>query len=211
MTRLHIFDLDGTLLHGTTASLEIARVTGTTPALTVLEQRLAAGEIDTRAFSAELFGIWRGLTEEHVAAAFAAGPFLDGIAGVCADIRDRGEHSMVITMSPDFYARRLTAFGFDTVAASAFPGPPFPGPPAPGGILRPEDKVDIAERFRRAAGIPLAACTAYGDSMSDAPLFRHVPSSVAVNGDDHVAGLATASYRGRSLTEAYALGRSLAA
>ncbi|MFW5415158.1 HAD-IB family phosphatase [Nocardiopsis sp. CNT-189] len=211
MTRLHIFDLDGTLLHGTSAPLEIARVTGTGPRLTELEHRFSAGELDSRGFAAELFSLWGHLTEEHVDEAFAGSPFLEGIAEVCADIRKRGERSLVITLSPGFYARRLHAFGFDEIVASDFPDPPFPGPPDPERILRPQDKVRIAEEARAAAGIPLEMCTAYGDSLSDAPLFGHVGGSVSVNGDHHVAALATAAYTGRSLPEAYALGRSLAA
>ncbi len=31
---------------------------------------------------------------------------------------------------------------------------------------------------------------AYGDSMSDAPLFRSLEATVAVNADQHLAGLA---------------------
>jgi phosphoserine phosphatase len=36
-------------------------------------------------------------------------------------------------------------------------------------------------------------------------LFGVVPVSVAVNGDDHVSGLATHAYTGGDLREAYAL------
>ncbi|MEV4359894.1 hypothetical protein [Nonomuraea sp. NPDC049625] len=96
---LHIFDMDGTLLAGSTASLEIARHTGTTPRLLEMEARFAAGELDTRGFSAALPGLWADLTPQVVAAAYAAAPWLGGIAEVCADIRARGEHSLVITMA----------------------------------------------------------------------------------------------------------------
>jgi phosphoserine phosphatase len=47
---LHVFDMDGTLLKGTTASLQIARHLGCTRELAGLEARFAAGEIDTRGF-----------------------------------------------------------------------------------------------------------------------------------------------------------------
>ena len=43
--------------------------------------------------------------------------------------------------------------------------------------------------------------------MSDAPLFRHLDACVAVNADEQLAGLATVSYDGDDLTQAYALGR----
>jgi phosphoserine phosphatase len=45
--KLIFFDLDGTLLPGTTASLEIARATGTTAQLLDLERAFSAGQCTT--------------------------------------------------------------------------------------------------------------------------------------------------------------------
>ncbi|TDD61555.1 hydrolase [Actinomadura rubrisoli] len=209
MGYLHIFDMDGTLLSGSTANLEVARQLGTLPELHALEARFAAGTLDTRGFSAEIHRLWRDLTPAAVAAAYAAGPWLEGIAGVCADIRSRGEHSAVITMSPDFFARHLLDLGFDDVVASRFPPPPFTAPLDPAGVLTPGDKVRIAEELRVRHGLTAAQCVAYGDSMSDAPLFRHLGNTVAVNADHHLADLAALDYRGTDLAGAYALARSL--
>jgi phosphoserine phosphatase len=209
VTALHIFDMDGTLLTGTTANLEVARRLGTLPELHALEARFAAGEIDTRGFSAEIHALWSHLTTDDVAAAYAAGPWLEGIGEVCADIRARGEHSAVITMSPDFFARHLLDLGFDQVIASRFPPLPFTAPLDPDGILTPDDKVRVTEDLRARHDIPIERCLAYGDSMSDAPLFRHLTATVAVNADHHLADIATLDYRGGDLTEAYHLARTL--
>ncbi|MDT0342334.1 HAD family hydrolase [Streptomyces litchfieldiae] len=206
---LHVFDMDGTLLHGTTANLEVARQFGTLAELVELEARFVAGELNTLGFSTALHALWRELTPAAVAAAFAAGPWLAGIREVCADIRRRGERSVVITMSPDFFARHLLPLGFDEVVASRFPDPPFTRPLDPAHILTPEDKVTIVERICARYELPLADSIAYGDSMSDAPLFRRLRRTVAVNADHHLAGLAALSYRGADLTEAYALARTL--
>lgn len=207
MTLLHVFDMDGTLLHGTSAAVEVARACGTETELRDLERAFGSGEIGTKAFAATLHAMWSDLTEEHVDLAFSGAPFLDGIAEVCADIRERGERSIVVTMSPDFFARRLLGFGFDDVAASRFPPLPFTRPLDPDAILVPRDKVRIVEKSREAAGIPLQRCVAYGDSRSDAPLFGHVAHSVAVNADRHLAGIARAEYSGTSLLEAYTRAR----
>ncbi|PSK96309.1 phosphoserine phosphatase [Murinocardiopsis flavida] len=209
MSHLHIFDMDGTLLTGTTASTQIAKIVGTESELAELERAFAAAEIDTRAFSAGVFALWAGLTEAHVTEAFRAGPFLDGIDRVCADIRERGERSLVITMSPDFYAERLLEYGFDRVAASRFPVLPFSEPLDSRRILTPADKVRIVEETRSEWEIPADRCVAYGDSMSDAPLFRHLAHTVAVNADHHLEGIARAGYTGPSLLDAYASGRAL--
>jgi phosphoserine phosphatase len=206
---LHVFDMDGTLLAGTSASLQIARHLGCTEELAVLEARFAAGEVDTRGFAAAIHGLWRSLTPQAVADVALTSPWLNGIREVCADIRRRGERSVVITMSPDFFARHLLEFGFDDVAASRFPALPLREPLDPAGILTPADKVRIVEELCARHGLPRSRCVAYGDSMSDAPLFRWLTNTVAVNADHHLAELAAVSYRGDDLAGAYALGREL--
>jgi phosphoserine phosphatase len=206
MTALHVFDMDGTLLAGTTAALRIAAAHGSEAELRTLEARFAAGGLDTVGFAAAIHRLWAALTPEIVAAAFAGGTWLTGIAEVTADIRARGERSAVITMSPDFFADHLYAWGFDTVVASRFPAPPFRAPIDPSAILTPADKVRVTDELRQ--DLPLSRCVAYGDSLSDAPLFAHLTATVAVNADHHLENLAAASYRGRSLLEAYALGRA---
>lgn len=211
MTYLHIFDMDGTLLAGTTANLEIARRLGTLEELLALEARFAAGDIDTKGFSAEIHALWRELTPAVVTAAFEGGPWLEGIAEVCADIRRRGEHSVVITMSPDFFARALLDQGFDEVVASRFPDLPFREPLDPAGILTPADKVRVADELLGRHGLTRSHCVAYGDSMSDALLFGHLSNTVAVNADHHLAGIAALAYQGNDLVAAYRLARTLLA
>ncbi len=207
VTYLHVFDMDGTLLRETTASLEIARALRCEEQLVDLEARFRRREIDTPGFARGVHRLWSALTEDGVLTAFEQSPFLTDIPRVCDDIRSRGEYSMVVSMSPDFYARLLLRFGFDEVVASRFPPLPFASPIVSGDILTPEDKVDIVERERLRRGVEPENCVAYGDSMSDAPLFRHLTNTVAVNGDDQITGMAAASYTGTSLWEAYSLAR----
>ena len=203
--------MDGTLLRGTTASLQIARHLGCAADVTSLEAQFAAGEVSTQGFATAIHGLWKDLTQQAVADVVRASPWLTGIPEVCADIRKRGERSVVITMSPDFFARRLLAFGFDEVMASRFPALPFREPLDPAGILIPADKVRIVADVRVRHGVSQSRCVAYGDSMSDAPLFRRLTKTVAVNADHHLADLAALSYRGDDLAGAYALGRALLA
>jgi phosphoserine phosphatase len=89
----------------------------------------------------------------------------------------------VITTSPDFFAAHLVGLGFDEVVASRFPPRPFATPIDPAGILTPCDKVRIVEELRVRYGLPRSRCVAYGDSISDAPLFRHLGAMVAINAD----------------------------
>jgi phosphoserine phosphatase len=77
------------------------------------------------------------------------------------------------------------------------------------GILLPESKVAVADELCARFGLGRAQCVAYGDSMSDAPLFAALDATVAVNADHHVSELAAAAYAGRDLREAYELARTL--
>lgn len=207
MSRLHIFDMDGTLLQGTTASLEIARRLGCLPQLHQLEAAFAAGTLDTRGFAAAICHLWHELTPEIAAEAFTQAQWISGLEEVFADIRRRGESSAVITMSPDFFASRLTALGADEVVASGFPSLPFRVLPDPGKILTPADKIKAVDRIRTAQGLDRDACVAYGDSGSDIPLFQELSHTVAVNATDSLRVFARYHYDGNDLRAAYQLAR----
>lgn len=209
VSALHIFDMDGTLLRESTASLEISRQLDQLGGLADLEEHLAAGGISAADFAVAIHRLWHSLTDDIVAAAAAHAPWIDGIEDVCADISARGETSMLITMSPDFFARHLHPRGIDIIRASAFPPLPFTTPLDPAGILTPADKVHLAETERLRLQLAPAACVAYGDSLSDEPLFAALDNTVAVNADLRLESSARVTYRGEDLREAYTAGREL--
>jgi phosphoserine phosphatase len=209
VTALHVFDMDGTLLHDTTAPIEISRRLDRLEPLADLEAGFAAERITAAEFAMRTRELWTELGAEMVAEVVAAAPWIDGIDEVCADIADRGERSMLITMSPDFSAEHLLQRGIDTVQASRFPPLPFTAAIDPARILQPVDKLRLAEHERIARGLTRRDCVAYGDSMSDLPLFSELENTVAVNADAALERVATVAYHGDSLTQAYALGRAL--
>jgi phosphoserine phosphatase len=209
MTALHVFDMDGTLLRGTTAAIEISRRVGRLDRLEELERGFAAEEISAADFAVETHALWVELTAKLVAEVVAEAPWIDGIEDVCSDIAERGERSMLITMSPDFFAQHLGDRGIDVIRASRWPAPPFAAAIDPAGILSPADKVRLTEAERAEQGLPRSACVAYGDSMSDLPLFGVLQNTVAVNADATLERAARVAYRGEDLREAYAHGRAL--
>jgi phosphoserine phosphatase len=154
--------MDGTLLRGTTASIEISRRLDRLEPLAELEAGFAAGRISTAEFAIEMRELWSELSAEVVAEVVGAAPWIEGIAEVCEDIAERGERSMLITMSPDLFANHLLELGIDVVAASRFPALPFSAPIDPAGILEPADKVRLAERERVALGLSPRACSPMG-------------------------------------------------
>ncbi|MET9122770.1 HAD-IB family phosphatase [Streptomyces sp. NPDC004528] len=207
MARLHLFDLDGTLLYGSSAPLEISRQIGLEAETVAIEQEISAGRIGPPEYATQVHALWARLTDAHVAAAFDQAPWLSGIEDVWAEIRGNGDYCAVVSLSPSFFVERLTSWGAHAAYGSRFPALPFTEPVDLAGILSAAAKVQIANRLCEEFGVRPSDCVAYGDSHSDKDLFETVPVSVAVNADRHLAGIATHSYVGRSLRDAYELVR----
>ncbi|MBC2902885.1 HAD family hydrolase [Streptomyces cupreus] len=207
MARLHLFDLDGTLLHGTSAPVEISRQLGLEAETMALDRAISDGRIGPPEYAVQVHGLWAELTEAHVTAAFEGAPWLDRIREVWAEIGQRGDYCAVVSLSPSFFVERLIGWGAHAAHGSLFPAVPFTEPVDPAGVLSAAAKVRIADRLCAEFGVTRADCIAYGDSLSDMDLFAAVPISVAVNADRHLSGLATHSDLGRDLWEAYELVR----
>ncbi|MFD9904751.1 HAD family hydrolase [Streptomyces sp. NPDC059063] len=205
MTRLHLFDLDGTLLYGTAAPVEISRQLGLEREIAELEREFVGQRVDSAQYAVRVHALWAGLTDAHVTAAFEGAPWLSGIQDTWAEIRANGDYCAVISLSPSFFVERLLGWGAHAAYGSRFPAVPFTEPVNPTGILNAAAKVRIANRLCEEFGVDRADCVAYGDSLSDLELFAAMPVSVAVNADPRLVDLATHSYVGRDLRKAYAL------
>jgi len=205
MSKLHIFDMDGTLLKGS-ATLELSRHLGQLKIVNTLEERWSRGELTHLAYWEECLPLWEGMDDVVIDKTFAASSWINGIEAVWADIARRGEHSAVITQSPQFFADRLLAWGVGTVrGATVCAGVPLD----PRMVITPDSKVPIAIELMERLGIAIDDCLAYGDSTSDIPLFRFLRNTVAVNGTPSLQKIAAAIYEGDNLWAAYTLGRSL--
>ncbi|MFD7625177.1 HAD family hydrolase [Streptomyces sp. NPDC059851] len=205
MTLLHLFDLDGTLMYGSAAPVEISRQLGLGAEIAELERSFGAREIGPHEFSVAAHALWAELTPAHVRAAFDGAPWLAGIREVWQAIREQGDYCAVISLSPSFFVEMLLEWGAHAAHGSVFPEVPFTRPVDAAGILTPKDKVVVADRLCSRFGVNRADCVAYGDSATDAVLFDAVPVSVAVNARPALAERATHVYEGRDLRDAYQL------
>jgi phosphoserine phosphatase len=204
MNKLFVFDMDGTLLPRTTASLEIAKTTGTVKELQHLEKRFAAQELDTKMFAAEIHKLWGVLDHNVIRSAFEGATKMQRIDTVISVLAERGHKSCVITMSPNFFAELFLERGFDYVFASQFPKAKDEVLD-PERILTPEDKVHLTTKVCNELGIDIVDVVAFGDSMSDYPLFRTLVHTVSVNGTPELERLAKYKYRGNDLYEIFEL------
>ncbi|WP_314176092.1 HAD family hydrolase [Streptomyces winkii] len=162
--RLHLFDLDGTLIHGSSAAVEISRQLGLDEEIRELELAFAAGGMTPPEFAARACALWSELTEDHITAAFMEAPWLSGIREVWAEIRERGERSAVISLSPDFFVGRL-------LLQAPPPGRWTTSPAAPDAV--PNSTAHTAETARTARTGGGADAT-YGSRWPAVP-FRELP------------------------------------
>ena len=205
MSKLHIFDMDGTLLRGS-ACLELSRHLGQLEAVNDIEERWSRGEVSHFGFWEECLPLWAGLDDAGIDATFSATSWISGIDRVWADIAQRGEHSAVITQSPQFFADRLLAWGVGSVRGAGVQAGVAPDPRL---VITPENKVAIAFELMKQHGVTSDDCVAYGDSSSDVPLFQELSRTVAVNATPALRKIAATVYDGDDLWGAYLVGRAL--
>ena len=206
MRKLHIFDMDGTLMKGS-ACLHISDHLGKLAEVNEIEEAWSRGEVGHVEFYELCLPLWGQISDADVDAIFANSPWQKNVSKVFGDIAARGEHSTVITLSPLFFVNRLLQWG----ATAAHGAEVFGGEvPDPTRVLTPDSKVDIVQRLIREHDVSSADCIAYGDSSSDIPLFKLLSNTVAINGSAAVKKLSAASYDGDDIWEAYMIGRNIA-
>ena len=204
-SKLHIFDMDGTLLRGN-ACLHLARHVGQLEAALEIEERWSSGDIGDVQFWELFLPLWNGLNPADVEQVFEAAQWLEGIADVFADINRRGEHAALITGSPQFFADLLLRWGLCSVRGTVVE---VGMTPDPASVITPDSKVWIARELMEHHGVTADDCVAYADSASDVALFRSLRHTVAVNAADALKKVASVAYDGDDLRGAYAAGRSL--
>ncbi len=207
MSVLHIFDMDGTLLRGSSASIELARRLGCLEIVLAHERAAAHGEITNHQFHELCHPLWIDASDADVDAAFAAAPWMEGIREVLDRYRGARRTFGRDLDVPLVLGRAPLQWGVGSAhATEAVLGQLVVDHRK---ILTAASKVIITQRLREERTLAIEDCVAYGDSKSDAELFSLLQHTVAVNGDAHVEHLARASYRGNDMREAYALGRKL--
>jgi phosphoserine phosphatase len=122
-------------------------------------------------FATSIHKLWGVLDEKIIRAAFEGASKLTRIDTVISMLSDRGHTTCVITMSPDFFAELFLDYGFDRVCASQFPRNEQESL-SHEKILIPHDKVRLTKQLCEELGVEMVDVVAFGDSMSDRPLFE---------------------------------------
>ncbi|MFB8138640.1 HAD family hydrolase [Streptomyces parvus] len=196
------FDVDGTLVPGTSSSVFLAGFLGHRDELSLAEDAYASGDLDNRDVSELDAKGWAGASEDQVSGWLDGLPLVSGITETVDWCRRNGLVPVLATLAWFPVGRYLTdRFGFHT-----FSGPRLEtdGDRFTGRVDRhfdEYDKRDFALAQARELGVAPRACAAVGDSRSDLPLFASVALSVAFNASAGARAAATVTVDGGDLRD----------
>jgi phosphoserine phosphatase len=204
--RLVCFDLDGTLIHGTTSCLHIAQQLGWGDLMMRLEEDYAAGRISNETVATEDGKHYAGRSLEEIHGAMKTTPFIDNISIAVSQLQAMGIRCIITTVTWKFVAQLVAQrFGFDDYTGVEMP---IENGMLSGIVSRhfeASDKVLTAQAHARELGISASQVLAIGDSRSDIPLFQWAGISVALNATKQAAEIATYKVNTRDLLEALRL------
>lgn len=176
------FDLDGTIVRGTTVSHWLARFLGAEPAVIELEDQYTRGAISNRQLAEATAATFAGISVTDLVRALSDIPVISAVPETLAALKDRGVTVLLGTVTWAFAADILRQrFGFDAASGTEMGT-------ADGrltGIVErhfgASDKIDFVAGHAAKQGLTLSECAAIGDSHSDIPLFRAVGLGIAIN------------------------------
>jgi len=190
------FDVDGTLVPGTSSCAWVAAALGHEAELVAAEAAYAAGRMTNQEASVIDARGWAGHTEAEVLARLATLPLVDGIAETVAWCRDHGLRAVLTTLAWAPVGRLLAdRFGF---AAYCGPVPEAEAGRYTGRVAEHLDEYGKRD-FALAQGFAPERCAAVGDSRSDLPLFAAVGMSIGFNAAPHARAVATHVVDGNDL------------
>jgi phosphoserine phosphatase len=187
-----VFDLDGTLLRGTTVSLLLAQWLGRGEEIAELERAFHAHEISNSVIADTSAAWFEGCHIADVWRVLADGPWIGGMAETLQTLGDAGINLLLGTITLRFAAEMLRErHGFAAVSGTEMA--------ANDGVLSgvvsryfdEHDKLRFVQDWCAEHGYSMSQVAAVGDSRSDVPLFREVGLSIALNATPDAQATAT--------------------
>ena len=176
------FDLDGTLLRGTSVSMCLAQAMGYGESLRDLERRYASGAISNREVAEHTAPWFTGVAPSEVGAMLMTAPWMAGVHETVSALRAEGVHVLLATVTWKFAADEVARrFGFEATSGTVMD---IIAGRLTGQVARhcdEFDKCDFVRLWCQERAVNLQVVMAVGDSRSDLPLFSVVGRSVAIN------------------------------
>ncbi len=197
------FDLDGTLVRGTSTGQHLAEKIGHAKAMEEIEARYQNGEVSNADVAALDGRYYNGYTTSDIHHFLEDIPTVDHIAETVAFLTSKGIPSLVCTLAWNFVAEFFaTRYGFVSWSGPALftdRNGVFTGKVL--SDFHETDKPDYVNDYCCIEKIEMSEVFHVGDSRSDIPLFKAVGFSVAFNGDDSARSSASVSIESESLMD----------
>ena len=203
------FDLDGTLLRGTSVSLLLAQWLGQANEIMELERAFHAHEISNSVVADTSAGWLAGQRTADICAVLAEGAWIDGMAETFRALAAVGVKLLLGTVTWRFAAEMLQErYGFAAVSGTEM----HVGDGVLSGIVTryfdEHDKVRFVEEWCARNGYSMSQVAAVGDSRSDVPLFESAGMSIALNATPDARTAATHVLNTDDLSDVLALLRA---
>ena len=197
-------DLDGTLIHGTTASLHLGEWIGHRAVVEELERRFAAGEITSADVADGDAPFYKGRSIAQVSIAMAGAPCIHDIREGVEQLGTRGVDALVCSVAWTFAAQCVAdRFGFSAASGTVMH---VDGDGLLAGrvaqYFEPEDKVAFLRDYCESRGLDMNQVVAIGDGRSDIPMFEAAGFSVGLNASPAARAAASVSVESRSFLDA---------
>jgi phosphoserine phosphatase len=200
--RLVCFDLDGTLVRGTTVSQYLADQLGQGEQMAELERQYSAGAISNAVVAEQQARSYRGIPIPEIVSKLSEIPCIGEIDATVLALRERGIDSILGTVTWSFaaqeFGRRHKFTAVSGTEAELREG-------LPTGAVRRHfdewDKLDFVRTHCEENQIDLSQCIAVGDSRSDVPLFGAAGFSIALNATAEARAAATVALDTDSLID----------
>jgi phosphoserine phosphatase len=187
-----VFDLDGTLLRGTSVSLLLARWLGREDEVAELERAFKAHEI-SNSVVADTSAAWlEGRSTDEAWRVLMDGLWIEGMAETFQRLTAAGVSLLLGTITWSFAGEMLRRH-HDFAAVSGTEMRTDNGVLS-GTVSRyfdEHDKLRFVEQWCAQNGYSMSQVAAIGDSRSDVPLFRRVGMSIALNATPDARAVAT--------------------
>jgi phosphoserine phosphatase len=176
------FDLDGTLVRGSTVSLEMGRVLGHLDRIRDLEARYARHEISNAEIAIQDARACRDRSVAEIERAVLGIPLIEGFRDVVRTLKDRGTRTLIVTVTGSFAARAIAKeYGVDDYAGCELEEANGRFTGRVSRHFEENDKVRFVKEYCSKYGLGLSRCAAVGDGRSDIPLFGAVGLAIALN------------------------------
>lgn len=177
-----VFDLDGTLLPGTTASRVIAESMGHQAAVEKLERLYRTYAISNHDCTTREGALFAGTDLAQIREHLRDAPWIGGLRETFVALTEAGCTLLLATLAWRFITDALEYrpwFAAVCGAEMELAGSVLSG--APSRHFDDDDKLRFVECWCSAHGYQLTDVAAVGDSRSDVPLFRKVGTAIALN------------------------------